>query len=202
MEAAPGDITGLLVAWRRGPPRRWETLVPLALRRPRTFWTFLREFSSFRSEDARPGAWRRVFTSRRRVPNTSRRSLIGWPAGGLGAGRPRAPRVQPGSRPPPRRTSRRASGHEMPHAAARGCARRRRTPPGGAPSRRCRARAGNSHWSFSDRHQASIIELENFSSVMASRRRSTPVASSASTWAVDVLYTGVGQHHLGHLVRR
>jgi hypothetical protein len=36
---------------------------------------------------------------------------------------------------------------------------------------------------LSERHQASIIEFENFNSVKASRRRRTPVAISSSTWA-------------------
>src|SRR2546425_1368834 len=36
---------------------------------------------------------------------------------------------------------------------------------------------------FSERHQASIIEFENFSSVKASRRRRTPVWINSSTWA-------------------
>ena len=40
-----------------------------------------------------------------------------------------------------------------------------------------------SHWCFSDRHHASIIEFENLSSVNASKRRSTPVSINASTAA-------------------
>ena len=39
-----------------------------------------------------------------------------------------------------------------------------------------------SHWCFSDRHHASIIEFENFGSVNASRRRRTPASINASTW--------------------
>ena len=36
---------------------------------------------------------------------------------------------------------------------------------------------------FSVRHQASIMEFENFSSVNAKTRRSTPVDIRSSTWA-------------------
>src|SRR5216684_6049477 len=36
---------------------------------------------------------------------------------------------------------------------------------------------------FRERHHASIMELENFSSVKAKTRRSTPVVIRSSTWA-------------------
>jgi hypothetical protein len=47
------------------------------------------------------------------------------------------------------------------------------------PSSECR----KSHCCFSERHQASIIEFENFSSVRANRRRRTPVSINSSTLA-------------------
>src|SRR4030095_13528481 len=40
-----------------------------------------------------------------------------------------------------------------------------------------------SHWCFSERHQASIIEFENLSSVNATKRGSTPASTNASTAA-------------------
>src|SRR5216684_3291351 len=39
------------------------------------------------------------------------------------------------------------------------------------------------HPIFRERHHASIIEFENFSSVKAKTRRSTPVVIRSSTWA-------------------
>jgi len=36
---------------------------------------------------------------------------------------------------------------------------------------------------FTERHHASIMEFENFSSVKARTRRSTPVVIRSSTWA-------------------
>jgi hypothetical protein len=73
---------------------------------------------------------------------------------------------------------------ETPNVAARGCVRGRRTPPGGGWSQRSRASGGRaSDVSGKERHQASIMEFENFSSVKASRRRRTPVSINSSTWA-------------------
>ena len=53
----------------------------------------------------------------------------------------------------------------------------------------------NSQCCFSDRHQASIIEFENFTSVLATRRRSTPVASSASVSALTFSIPAFREHY-------
>ena len=59
----------------------------------------------------------------------SRTTLIGWLQRVLGARRPRVTPDLPALRPLFRSTSRQASVRETPNAEARGCVRRRRTPP-------------------------------------------------------------------------
>jgi hypothetical protein len=117
----------------------------------------------------------------RRWKGTSRRPPIGWLQRGSGVRRPRVPSGLLEPRPLCRSTSRPASVRETRRAVARGRVRGRRTPPVAGSSRRCRASGGRA-LGFSERHHASIIEFENFSSVNASRRRRTPASINASTW--------------------
>jgi hypothetical protein len=108
-----------------------------------------------------------------RLTGTSRTTPSGWLPRVPGAWRPRAMPSLPVSRPLCRSTSRQASVRETPSAAARDCVGRRRTPPVDGRWRCCPGSGGKSHWCLRERHHASIMEFENFSSVKASMTQST-----------------------------
>ena len=78
-------------------------------------------------------------TRRRSATGTPRTTRIGFPGREPDARRPRAISSSSVLRPRCQSTSRLASVLETQSVAARGCARRRRTPPAGGPSPHCRA---------------------------------------------------------------